>query len=157
MLHPLACRVNAQPLASSEAPAGTCFQQIISIWLRHFRVRVEFFVLGRATLPLRPTDEQIDLDRFSDSINGSRRMANVPQLKRREPFTRRRSPLRLCASALKSIPPSANRHVRDKIRRQLHLLHDAGLLIDVDHDLRRLPKFHNRDWALTMLQTGLRQ
>ena len=43
--------------------------EIIVIWLRHFRVRIEISVFA-----------QIDLDLFSDSINGSRRMADVPQI-----------------------------------------------------------------------------
>ena len=70
--------------------AKRCDREIISIWLRHFRVRIKFFVFGRATLPrrpdigaeqqLRPTELQIDLDLFSDSINGSRCMADVPQI-----------------------------------------------------------------------------
>ena len=61
--------------------------EIICIWLRHFRVRVEINVIGRAVLPRRPdiwaaqqrgpTGQQIDLDLFSDSINGSRRMADT--------------------------------------------------------------------------------
>jgi site-specific DNA-methyltransferase (adenine-specific) len=44
-------------------------REIISIWLRHFRVRIEI-----------STFAQNDLDLFSDSINGSRRMADVPQI-----------------------------------------------------------------------------
>ena len=64
-------------------------RQIIEIWLRHFRVRVEITVVGRAVLPRRPDiwaaghrspTEQIDLAIFPDSINGSRRMADVPQI-----------------------------------------------------------------------------
>jgi site-specific DNA-methyltransferase (adenine-specific) len=61
-------------------------REIISIWLRHFRVRVNVVVCGRAALPRRreekaevsaaqqrsPTMIQKDLDLFSDSINGSR-------------------------------------------------------------------------------------
>jgi site-specific DNA-methyltransferase (adenine-specific) len=43
--------------------------EIILIWLRHFRVRIEVSVFA-----------QIDLDLLSDSINGSRRMADVPQI-----------------------------------------------------------------------------
>ncbi len=65
--------------------------EIISIWLRYFKVRVNFFISGRATLPrrpdiwaeqqLRPTDLfQNDLDLFSETINGSRCMADVPQI-----------------------------------------------------------------------------
>jgi site-specific DNA-methyltransferase (adenine-specific) len=43
--------------------------EIVLIWLRHFRVRIEISVFC-----------QNDLDLFSDSINGSRRMADVPQI-----------------------------------------------------------------------------
>jgi hypothetical protein len=43
--------------------------EIILIWLRHFRVRIAVSVFC-----------QIDLDLFSDSINGSRCMADVPQI-----------------------------------------------------------------------------
>jgi hypothetical protein len=70
-------------------------QKIISTWLRHFRVRVEVTVIGRAghSVPAArpnakdrrarsdaPYQHQIDLDLFSDSINGSRRMADAPQI-----------------------------------------------------------------------------
>jgi site-specific DNA-methyltransferase (adenine-specific) len=62
-------------------------QEIIEIWLRHFRVRIDVSVTGRAELPLRhasrPTPHaspQIDLAIFPDSINGSRRMAGVPEI-----------------------------------------------------------------------------
>ena len=65
-------------------------REIILIWLRNFRVRVEISVTGRAELLLRPgikaaqqrgpTDRQIDLDLFSDSINGSRAMDDKPQV-----------------------------------------------------------------------------
>jgi len=48
---------------------------------------VEISVVGRAELPLRqaarqrgPTGRQIDLAIFPDSINGSRCMADVPQI-----------------------------------------------------------------------------
>ena len=44
--------------------------EIICIWLRHFRVRIE----------ISDFSAQNDLDLFSDSINGSRRMADVPQI-----------------------------------------------------------------------------
>jgi hypothetical protein len=44
-------------------------KEIVLIWLRHFRVRTEIFVFI-----------QNDLDLFSDSINGSHRMADVPQI-----------------------------------------------------------------------------
>jgi site-specific DNA-methyltransferase (adenine-specific) len=43
--------------------------EIISLWLRHFRVRAEIVVFI-----------QNDLDLFSDSINGSGRMADLPQV-----------------------------------------------------------------------------
>ncbi len=43
--------------------------QIISIWLRYFKVRTEIFVFI-----------QNDLDLFSETINGSRCMADVPQI-----------------------------------------------------------------------------
>jgi len=63
-------------------------REIIEIWLRHFRVRIDVFVFGGASVPAsrfpRPetpdTRPQIDLDLFSDSINGSRRMAGVPEI-----------------------------------------------------------------------------
>ncbi len=75
-------------------------REIIEIWLRHFRVRVDITVLGRAVLPRRPNiwaggasvlasraishlqspNSKKDLDLFSDSINGSRCMADVPQI-----------------------------------------------------------------------------
>ena len=73
-----------------EIAARRADREIIEIWLRHFRVRVEISVIGRAELPLRhdikatqqrgPTDPQIDLDLFSDSINGSRAMDDKPQV-----------------------------------------------------------------------------
>ena len=62
-------------------------REIIEIWLRHFRIRVDVSVVGRAELPLRqaaqqhgPTESQIDLAIFADSINGSRDMADVPEI-----------------------------------------------------------------------------
>ena len=62
-------------------------REIIEIWLRHFRVRIDVSVLGRAELPLRhasrPTPRasfQNDLAIFPNSINGSRRMAGVPEI-----------------------------------------------------------------------------
>ena len=61
-------------------------REIIEIWLRHFRVRVEFCMVGTPRCGVRsaqradPTNVQIDLDLFSDSINGSRRMAGVPEI-----------------------------------------------------------------------------
>jgi site-specific DNA-methyltransferase (adenine-specific) len=61
--------------------------EIISIWLRHFRVRVEINVFGGASVLANrgssvasPHQQQIDLAIFPDSINGSRRMADVPQI-----------------------------------------------------------------------------
>ena len=70
-------------------------REIIEIWLRHFRVRVEITVCGRDGVSLSQTDlfrahsprpetpdarPQIDLAIFPDSINGSRRMAGVPEI-----------------------------------------------------------------------------
>ncbi|HTY86630.1 MAG TPA: site-specific DNA-methyltransferase [Candidatus Acidoferrum sp.] len=62
-------------------------REIIEIWLRHFRIRIDVSVIGRAELPLRqaaqqrgPTETQIDLAIFPDSINGSRAMADVPEI-----------------------------------------------------------------------------
>ena len=73
-----------------EIAARRADREIIEIWLRHFRVRVEISVTGRAELPLRPdikaaqqhgpTESQIDLAIFPDSINGSRAMADVPEI-----------------------------------------------------------------------------
>jgi site-specific DNA-methyltransferase (adenine-specific) len=70
--------------------------EIVSIWLRHFRVRVEVTVFGGASVPTSrgegerrindgsrgrsPHQQQNDLDLFSETINGSRRMADVPQI-----------------------------------------------------------------------------
>lgn len=74
-------------LKNVEIAARRADREIIEIWLRHFRVRVEVSVTGRAELPLRqaaqqrgPTESQIDLDLFSDSINGSRSMDDKPQV-----------------------------------------------------------------------------
>jgi site-specific DNA-methyltransferase (adenine-specific) len=74
-------------LHNVQIAAKRCDREIISIWLRHFRVRMEINVYGRAELPLRqaaqqrgPTESQIDLAIFPDSINGSPRMADVPQI-----------------------------------------------------------------------------
>ena len=92
-------------LLNVQMAAKRCDREIISIWLRHFRVRVEINVVSLAPRlsgervrvrgfdnapphpgPLphaaaeRETNHQIDLDLFSDSINGSRRMADVPQI-----------------------------------------------------------------------------
>jgi hypothetical protein len=44
-------------------------KEIVLIWLRHFRVRMEFSIIS-----------QNDLDLFSETINGSRCMADVPQI-----------------------------------------------------------------------------
>jgi site-specific DNA-methyltransferase (adenine-specific) len=62
-------------------------REIIEIWLRHFRVRVEISVFGGASVlasrcfprPQTPDARpQNDLDLFSDSINGSRGMDEKP-------------------------------------------------------------------------------
>jgi site-specific DNA-methyltransferase (adenine-specific) len=72
-----------------EIAARRADREIIEIWLRHFRVRVEISVTGRAELPLRLDPQpstlnsqpsEIDLDLFSDSINGSRAMDDKPQV-----------------------------------------------------------------------------
>jgi site-specific DNA-methyltransferase (adenine-specific) len=74
-----------------EIAARRADREIIEIWLRNFRVRVEISVTGRAELPLRldphfPRPQtpdarpEIDLDLFSDSINGSRAMDDKPQV-----------------------------------------------------------------------------
>jgi site-specific DNA-methyltransferase (adenine-specific) len=71
-----------------EIAARRADREIIEIWLRHFRVRVEISVFGRAGSPLHAAatrhssrvTPQIDLDLFSDSINGSRDMADVPEI-----------------------------------------------------------------------------
>ena len=70
-------------------------RKIIEIWLRHFRVRVEISVTRRGELHESQTDlfrlnprhplpatrhPQNDLAIFSDSINGSRDMADVPEI-----------------------------------------------------------------------------
>ena len=93
-------------LHNVEIAAQRADREIIEIWLRHFRVRVEITVIGRAGTPLpaaapianeryarseapyhdfpRPQTPdarpQIDLDLFSDSINGSRAMDDKPQV-----------------------------------------------------------------------------
>ena len=56
-------------LLNVQIAAKRADREIISIWLRHFRVRIEISVFC-----------QNDLDLFSDSINGSRCMADVPQI-----------------------------------------------------------------------------
>jgi site-specific DNA-methyltransferase (adenine-specific) len=71
-----------------EIAARRADREIIEIWLRHFRVRVEISVFGRAGSPLHAAatrhssrvTPQIDLDLFSDSINGSRAMDDKPQV-----------------------------------------------------------------------------
>jgi site-specific DNA-methyltransferase (adenine-specific) len=78
-----------------EIAARRVNRDIIEIWLRHFRVRVEISVarrgelhesqtdLSRSRLPRPQTPDarpQIDLDLFSDSINGSRDMADMPEI-----------------------------------------------------------------------------
>jgi site-specific DNA-methyltransferase (adenine-specific) len=70
-----------------EIAARRADREIIEIWLRHFRIRIDISVVGRAELLLRqaaqqhgPTESQIDLAIFSDSINGSRDMADVPEI-----------------------------------------------------------------------------
>jgi site-specific DNA-methyltransferase (adenine-specific) len=74
-----------------EIAARRADREIIEIWLRHFRVRIDVSVVGRAELPLRldphfprpqtpDASPQIDLDLFSDSINGSRAMDDKPQV-----------------------------------------------------------------------------
>jgi site-specific DNA-methyltransferase (adenine-specific) len=66
--------------------------EIIEIWLRHFRVRIDVSVYGGARLrraQINPDPQlstinnqpfQIDLAIFSDSINGSRAMDDKPQV-----------------------------------------------------------------------------
>jgi site-specific DNA-methyltransferase (adenine-specific) len=73
-----------------EMAARRADREIIEIWLRHFRVRVEVTVFGGASVltsrlnPCHPSPVtchlQNDLDLFSNSINGSRRMAGVPEI-----------------------------------------------------------------------------
>jgi site-specific DNA-methyltransferase (adenine-specific) len=89
-----------------EIAARRADREIIEIWLRHFRVRMEITVIGRAgsPLPAAPTyanerrarsdapyhdfprpqtpdaRPQNDLAIFPDSINGSRDMADVPEI-----------------------------------------------------------------------------
>jgi DNA methylase len=57
--------------------------EIIEIWLRHFRVRIDVSVVA-SSLWLESAHSAdstpIDLAIFSDSINGSRRMAGVPEI-----------------------------------------------------------------------------
>ena len=78
-----------------EIAARRADREIIEIWLRHFRVRVEISVIGRAGTPLpaavpnanerrarsdAPYQRHNDLAIFPDSINGSRDMADVPEI-----------------------------------------------------------------------------
>ena len=70
-----------------EIAARRADREIIEIWLRHFRVRIDVSVFGRAELPLRqaaqqhgPTESQNDLAIFPETINGSRDMADVPEI-----------------------------------------------------------------------------
>jgi hypothetical protein len=78
-----------------EIAARPVDREIIEIWLRHFRVRVEITVTRRGEFHESQTDlfrsrfsrpqtpdarPEIDLDLFSDSINGSRDMADVPEI-----------------------------------------------------------------------------
>jgi site-specific DNA-methyltransferase (adenine-specific) len=89
-----------------EIAARRADREIIEIWLRHFRVRMEISVVGRAGTPLpaaapnandrrarsdapyhnspRPQTPdarpEIDLAIFPDSINGSRDMTDVPEI-----------------------------------------------------------------------------
>jgi site-specific DNA-methyltransferase (adenine-specific) len=66
---------------------------IVEIWLKHFTVRVNISIAGRAVLPRRPNfreaspsstpdprPSQIDLDLFPDSINGSPVADDKPQI-----------------------------------------------------------------------------
>ena len=63
-------------------------REIIEIWLRHFRVRIDVSVCGvgssrcddRSGQRADPTNSQNDLAIFPDSINGSRVMAGVPEI-----------------------------------------------------------------------------
>jgi hypothetical protein len=73
-----------------EIAARRADREIIEIWLRHLRVRVEVSVVASGLWPdsvcRRPESAhsadttQIDLDLFPDSINGSRDMADVPEI-----------------------------------------------------------------------------
>jgi site-specific DNA-methyltransferase (adenine-specific) len=88
-------------LAYITLAAKRCDSEIIEIWLRHFRVRVTVSLAPRlsgerdrvrdasrsqSSFPPSPRPEtpdpnpQIPLDLFPDSINGSRDMADVPQI-----------------------------------------------------------------------------
>jgi hypothetical protein len=78
-----------------EIAARRSDREIIEIWLRHFRVRVEITVTRRGEFHESQTDlsrlhprhpppatrhPQNDLAIFPDSINGSRDMADVPEI-----------------------------------------------------------------------------
>ena len=78
-----------------EIAARRADREIIEIWLRHFRVRIDVSVVRRGELHESQADlfhshsprpqtpdarPEIDLDLFSDSINGSRDMADVPEI-----------------------------------------------------------------------------
>jgi site-specific DNA-methyltransferase (adenine-specific) len=56
--------------------AQRCDRQIIEIWLRHFRVRIDVSIARRDELH----ESQIDLAIIMETINGSRRMAGVPEI-----------------------------------------------------------------------------
>jgi site-specific DNA-methyltransferase (adenine-specific) len=64
-------------------------RELIEIWLKNFKVRVDISIAGRAALPRRPnfreaslfdSHQQNDLDLFSDSINGSLAMSDKPEI-----------------------------------------------------------------------------
>ena len=73
-----------------EIAARRADREIIEIWLRHFRIRVEISVVASGLWPdcicqwpdsAHSADTtQNDLAIFSDSINGSRDMADVPEI-----------------------------------------------------------------------------
>jgi site-specific DNA-methyltransferase (adenine-specific) len=56
--------------------AQRCDRQIIEIWLRHFRVRIDVSIAQRD----KSHESQIDLAIITETINGSRRMAGVPEI-----------------------------------------------------------------------------
>jgi DNA methylase len=75
--------------------AGICIAkkridgEIISLWLRHFEVRVGISICGKDSVPLSQIEmgrrhanppNQIELDLFSETINGSGCMADLPQV-----------------------------------------------------------------------------
>jgi len=82
-------------LAYISIAAKRCDRQIIEIWLRHFRVRIDVSVVRRGELHESQADlfrshspspkmpdarPENDLAIFPDSINGSRDMAGVPEI-----------------------------------------------------------------------------